>query len=57
MMGGGTYAKMLPNTLAFGPNFPDDKTRQHKPDEFIEIERLMDNAAILAHAMYELANQ
>ena len=56
-IGGGTYAKMLPNTLAFGPNFPDDKARQHKPDENIGIERLMDNAAILAHAMYELANQ
>ena len=56
-IGGGTYAKMLPNTLAFGPNFPDDKARQHKPDEYIGIERLMDNAAILAHAMYELANQ
>ena len=56
-MGGGTYAKMLPNTLAFGPSFPGDETREHKPDEFIELERLMDNAAILAHAMYELANQ
>lgn len=56
-MGGGTYAKMLPNTLAFGPSFPGDETREHKPDEFIEIGRLMDNAAMLAHAMYELANQ
>ena len=56
-MGGGTYAKMLPNTLAFGPIFPGDEVREHKPDEFMEVSRLMDNAAILAHAMYELANQ
>ncbi len=56
-IGGGTYAKMIPNTLAFGPIFPGDEVREHKPDEYMEVSRLMDNAAILAHAMYELANQ
>lgn len=55
-IGGGTYAKMIPNTLAFGPIFPGDEVREHKPDEFIEISRLVDNAKILADAMYELAN-
>lgn len=55
-IGGGTYAKMIPNTLAFGPIFPGDEVREHKPNEFIEIGRLMDNAKILANAMYELAN-
>lgn len=55
-IGGGTYAKMIPNTLAFGPIFPGDEVREHKPDEFIELERLLDNAKILAAAMYELAN-
>ena len=55
-IGGGTYAKMIPNTLAFGPIFPGDEVREHKPDEYMEVSRLMDNAAILAHAMYELAN-
>lgn len=55
-IGGGTYAKMIPNTLAFGPVFPGDEVREHKPDEFMEIERLLDNAKILAAAMYELAN-
>lgn len=55
-IGGGTYAKMMPNTLAFGPIFPGDEVREHKPDEFIELERLLDNAKLLAAAMYELAN-
>lgn len=55
-IGGGTYAKMIPNTLAFGPIFPGDEVREHKPDEFMEIQRLLDNAKILAAAMYELAN-
>jgi succinyl-diaminopimelate desuccinylase len=54
-IGGGTYAKMMPNTLAFGPIFPGDEVREHKPDEYMEIDRLMDNANILANAMYELA--
>lgn len=54
-IGGGTYAKMLPNTLAFGPIFPGDEVREHKPDEFLEIPKLMKNAQIIAAAMYEMA--
>ena len=54
-IGGGTYAKMLPNVLAFGPIFPGDEVREHKPDEFMELSRLRDNANILAEAMYALA--
>ena len=54
-IGGGTYAKMMPNTLAFGPIFPGDEVREHKPDEYMELNRLIDNVTILAHAMYELS--
>ena len=54
-IGGGTYAKGLPNILAFGPIFPGDEVREHKPDEFIEIPKLMKNAQIIASAMYEMA--
>ena len=54
-IGGGTYAKMLPNVVAFGPIFPGDEVREHKPDEFMELSRLLDNANILAEAMYTLA--
>ena len=54
-IGGGTYAKSLPNILAFGPIFPGDEVREHKPDEFIEIPKLMKNAQIIAGAMYEMA--
>lgn len=53
-IGGGTYAKMLPNTLAFGPIFPGDEVREHKPDEFLEIPKLMKNTQIIAAAMYEM---
>jgi succinyl-diaminopimelate desuccinylase len=55
-IGGGTYAKMIPNVLAFGPIFPGDEVREHKPDEFMELSRLQDNANILAEAMYAMAS-
>ena len=54
-IGGGTYAKCLPNILAFGPIFPGDEAREHKPDEFMEIPKLMKNTQIIAGAMYEMA--
>ena len=54
-IGGGTYAKSIPNLLAFGPIFPGDEIREHKPDEYIEIDNLVKNAQIIAAAMYELA--
>ena len=54
-IGGGTYAKMLPNVVAFGPIFPGDEVREHKPDEYITIDNLVKNAQIIAAAMYALA--
>lgn len=54
-IGGGTYAKSIPNLVAFGPIFPGDEMREHKPDEYMEVERLLQNAEIIAAAMYELA--
>ena len=54
-IGGGTYAKAISNLLAFGPIFPGDEIREHKPDEYISIESLVKNAQIIAAAMYELA--
>jgi len=54
-IGGGTYAKCLPNILAFGPIFPGDEVREHKSDEYMEIPKLMKNAQIIASAMYEMA--
>jgi len=54
-IGGGTYAKSIPNIVAFGPIFPGDEVREHKPNEFMEIDRLMENTRIIAEAMYRLA--
>ena len=54
-IGGGTYAKSMPNLLAFGPVFPGDEVREHQSDEYITIDNLIKNAQIIAHAMLELA--
>lgn len=54
-IGGGTYAKALPNILAFGPIFPGQEAREHQPDEYISLDNLMKTTRIIAAAMYEMA--
>lgn len=54
-IGGGTYSRMMPNTVAFGLNFPGDVETCHMPDEFIDIEKMMMSVRIFAHAIAELA--
>ncbi|MGH4137644.1 dipeptidase PepV [Clostridium sp.] len=54
-IGGGTYAKEMPNTVAFGPMFAGEPDTIHKKNEYITIDNLIKNAKIYAHALYELA--
>ena len=54
-IGGGTYAKEMPNIVAFGPMFPGEPDTIHKQNEYITIDNLIENAKIYAHALYELA--
>lgn len=55
-MGGGTYAKEMPNrAVAFGTAFPGKPVVAHSPDEYIEIEELLLNVKIFAHALHALA--
>ncbi len=54
-IGGGTYAKSVKNTVAFGPVFPGEPDREHKPDECIEEANILVNCKIFSHAMYELS--
>lgn len=59
-MGGGTYARKLPNCVAFGPEFPQPvKTDMviggpHQADEAIHLGEMMKSIAIYAKAMVEL---
>ena len=54
-IGGGTYSRMMPNTVAFGINFPGDTDMCHMPDEFIDIEKMMTGVRIYARAIAALA--
>ena len=54
-IGGGTYAKTMPNLVAFGPNFPGDESRIHKPDEYMGLQKLRLHTQINAAALYEMA--
>ena len=47
---------MLPNVVAFGPLFAGDPVTEHQPDECIDLERLVQNAQIIASAIVKLAN-
>ena len=53
--GGGTYARSLPNILAFGPQFPGQENLCHQANEHIAIEDLLKISQIYAKAMYRLA--
>ena len=55
-IGGGTYAKAIPNTIAFGPVFPWQEDIMHQVNEHISVKNLMDTIKVMAAAMYMLAN-
>lgn len=54
-IGGGTFARALPNTLAFGMSFPGKPNYLHQPNEFVEIDDLLKATAIYTEALYELS--
>lgn len=54
---GGTYAKLMPNIVPFGPSFPGQKGIGHQPDEWMKIEDIITNAKIYALSLYHLARE
>ena len=54
-IGGGTYAKALPQGVAFGPVFPGEPDGIHCPDEYISIEKLLITTKVYAQAILNLA--
>lgn len=51
---GGTYAKMMPNIVPFGPSFPGQKNISHNPNEYMSIEDILTNVKIYALSFYNL---
>ena len=55
IIGGGTYARQIDNAVAFGALHPGDEDRMHGADEYISVDRLVQNAKIYAETIYEFA--
>ncbi|HKL61252.1 MAG TPA: dipeptidase PepV [Acholeplasma sp.] len=53
--GGGTFARAMKNSVAFGPHFPGKPTYIHQKNEYIILEDFFLSIAIYAEALYELA--
>lgn len=55
VIGGGTYARAVENTIAFGARFPEDPDVMHQKNEYISIDNMMKLTQIYAEAIYKLA--
>lgn len=53
-IGGGTYAKAMPNMVAFGPNFPGHENREHMEDEYIPVDDFLKLEEIYERALVYL---
>lgn len=51
---GATYARFLPNTVAFGPSFPGQKGIAHNVDEYMDESDLLLNMEIYMNAILNL---
>ncbi|MCQ2799871.1 MAG: Sapep family Mn(2+)-dependent dipeptidase [Bacilli bacterium] len=56
-IGGGTYAKEAPNTVAFGAEFKNHPGNMHSPDEYIYVSDFIKDIAIYARAIYALGTK
>lgn len=56
-IGGGTYARSIPNAVAFGALFPWAEDRMHQKDEYIGLDDLDKMTEIFAEAIYRLAKK
>lgn len=54
-IGGGTYARSIPNAVAFGALFPDREDTMHQKDEYMRLDDFVKMTEIFASAIYELS--
>lgn len=55
-IGGATYARTIPNAVAFGPLFPYEEELAHEPNEYLDLESLRKMTLIYIEALKGLAN-
>ncbi|MDD4323595.1 MAG: Sapep family Mn(2+)-dependent dipeptidase [Eubacteriales bacterium] len=56
-IGGGTYARSIPNICAYGPAFPGDEDVAHQANEWITVEKLLAASTIYRNAFRKLATK
>ncbi len=56
VIGGGTYARAVKNTVAFGADFPGEPELAHQKNEYIAVSKLIKCAKIFADAIFKLAD-
>lgn len=55
-IGGATYARAFENAVTFGATMPGEEGVEHQPNEYIEIDRLVELSQILVNAIVRLCN-
>ena len=55
--GGGTYAKVLKQGVAFGAAFPDDEDLAHQAGEYVSLPKMVTAMKIYANALVRLAGK
>lgn len=53
-IGGGTYARVLPLGVAFGPCFPNSKAGIHCADEYVDLDEFKNSVKIYEEALKKL---
>ncbi len=53
-IGGATYARAIPNAIAFGPIFPWEEELAHEPNEFVDLDSLEKAADIYYNAIEKI---
>lgn len=53
--GGGTYAKVLKQGVAYGAAFPEDEDLAHQANEYIRVSQMVKAMKIYAAALMKLA--
>ena len=56
-IGGGTYARVMKNIVAFGPGFPGGANTEHEPNEYITVDDLYRMKAVYTAALQKLLAQ
>ena len=55
VIGGGTYARAVKNTVAFGARFPGEPELGHQKNEHISVDNMIKLAEIYAETIWTLS--